>query len=777
MSNITALQFSKLESLSVTNELNKKLYKLHSNEKHPVMGSLAARTIGFIATPLTSLIDATVHSVFFVGKTASLVFIVPYNFVAKRIDTKYMAPEELQFSSALVHLARVAESLFNVILMPLLVLNSPNKAFSLSQNQAGGKEVELHYRDKIELIRKNATNRIDELNEKLKNNQEEIKKLESTIQKLRNEKSPALTGAENKIVNLEKEIEKLSKEVSTISEEKKAVEEKLSVHQHASPIANLQIRTLRKEKTTLENEKADLMNQIEQLLNGKNDGEENWRKEQEKNKKLEIQLKSVDEKISQTEMALKEALRKADLAEQKNKEISEEAIADQNRLANLNTSLKEKGTRLENLLKESLEAQNLLRKEVSQLTLKADEMKKLQLENERLEEELSETTEQLESIQQYQFLEELQTARIFAPGELGLNDKETGDSSVPFINTNNVESEIQELPPYPETLELDSIMSSNVFPDELPIFAEDQVNEKFEELKRSLNTKKLSLLDEIRAGNFKLASNSNQQSNGIKPSHESFLKKHIEKHQSNPIAIKMVYDMIAKFLDNLEDAQFNLENQDGENERTIALDSSMNLNDQTGSLFQSTINSLQNVKSEGEKKQLIIDKIEYFEKLLARVAELRKEYNSNVDKERQEELNRAYNERVEKENAQKLAKERDDLLSGIEVDFDAIRSNVEGTKWNLYIKNTEFKTPEEFKTNYDKVLEWCTTGNITSPDMKELYEKVKSVLFSKENNTNLKVTIATANVQETSVTYNNDGIYDILNQDDGSFSSTEGGEI
>jgi hypothetical protein len=123
------MKISNIERFSLTHELLKTLADWNDSWSYPILGPCAARIVGFITTPLTSLIDAIAHSILFVGKTITGVVISPYNFIVKHFfDSKYLAPSELEIGSALIHLAVATRCFPSILAVPLITLISPNFA-------------------------------------------------------------------------------------------------------------------------------------------------------------------------------------------------------------------------------------------------------------------------------------------------------------------------------------------------------------------------------------------------------------------------------------------------------------------------------------------------------------------------------------------------------------------------------------------------------------------------------------------------------------------------
>jgi hypothetical protein len=128
---------TKLETFTVTSKLTEILDQW--NQTNSIGRQLGARVVGFIATPLTSLVDTVMHAALFAAKTVTGVVITPINIILKN-------PKLLDFelSSALVHLARTTESLFHIAILPFIALVNPSKAHALMTSRLSQKNEEIH---------------------------------------------------------------------------------------------------------------------------------------------------------------------------------------------------------------------------------------------------------------------------------------------------------------------------------------------------------------------------------------------------------------------------------------------------------------------------------------------------------------------------------------------------------------------------------------------------------------------------------------------------------
>lgn len=119
MNNLT-----KLESFTVTAELIDVLDRW--NQSGRIGYQLGARVVGFFGTIGTGAIDVITHTALFGGKTLTGIIVSPLN-----LGLKNPKLVDFELSSALVHLSRAVNSLFNIAILPLITLWNPSKAHAL----------------------------------------------------------------------------------------------------------------------------------------------------------------------------------------------------------------------------------------------------------------------------------------------------------------------------------------------------------------------------------------------------------------------------------------------------------------------------------------------------------------------------------------------------------------------------------------------------------------------------------------------------------------------
>lgn len=197
-----------LERFSCTSELLEKTQKWENDPKHTTLGPLGARTVGVIATPFTSIIDAIVHSILCVGKATTGVFFSFYNkCIATHLNPKYRAPRDLELSSALIHLSRVVDNLARAVILPVLMLLDPTRAYLLSQESSGKNIQTLHG-----MINKNTKEKIN-LQAKIQNLQNKLKVAEAKYNSKDDDFNYIISLQDGEIKRIVGEHEVLEKEV------------------------------------------------------------------------------------------------------------------------------------------------------------------------------------------------------------------------------------------------------------------------------------------------------------------------------------------------------------------------------------------------------------------------------------------------------------------------------------------------------------------------------------------------------------------------------------
>ncbi|MCE2982511.1 MAG: hypothetical protein LW832_02980, partial [Parachlamydia sp.] len=124
------------EDFSLTKKITEQLCNIN-HSRYSISGPLCSRCLASLIIPLTSLSDAAFHSILFLGKGTMGTLISPYNCLAMLFSPKFQAPKELEFSSALIHLMRVVDSLFNTIFLTALAILDPDRADAWVSRKAG----------------------------------------------------------------------------------------------------------------------------------------------------------------------------------------------------------------------------------------------------------------------------------------------------------------------------------------------------------------------------------------------------------------------------------------------------------------------------------------------------------------------------------------------------------------------------------------------------------------------------------------------------------------
>lgn len=297
-----SIGLSKLENASLTAELTKSLYSWTLNEEHPGLGNFGAKTIGFMTTPLTSLIGAIVHAYLFVGTAVTGLFISTYNMIARQIDTNYLAPTDLEFSSSLIHLSRVIGSLFEAVILPFIMLFDPERGYHLSQESAGSgieQMIEKYQDICAKLMRKKA--QIETLKEALQQENNEkteketlIKELQVEIQQLKDDAGKCKEACDVSIAEKEKILLSMKKTLKNKENEKKDLENKLSfieteLEQKKQNLADALIGKV--DDLSLITDKEALTSQVESLKKDLASAKEKLAKEKEK---FEVETASLE---------------------------------------------------------------------------------------------------------------------------------------------------------------------------------------------------------------------------------------------------------------------------------------------------------------------------------------------------------------------------------------------------------------------------------------------------------------------------------------------------
>lgn len=267
-----------------------------------------------------------------------------------------------------------------------------------------------------------------------------------------------------------------------------------------------------------------------------------------------------------------------------------------------------------------------------------------------------------------------------------------------------------------ETSEVDELFASFIGGEKATVEDEAKAAQALKDLQESLKAKKASLFDEIKGGAFNL--NKSSKTVHLKGKHLSVLKE----QGKNPFFLTQVFSNIQKFIESVNDsAEWG----------TAELSSSFIAATSNDWMLQSTIFDYKSKGTEEEKSEFLLSKLSYYEKLLEEIQKMKTEMG-----EKNAQLavqSAAYHQAVaEKEAikaAEELAVQRETLEKGISFDFQAIESQVQAMKWQLFLK-TQNTSPEDFKSIYDEVLEWCKSGDLSEQEMLKKHKYVKNIVKS-----------------------------------------------
>ena len=236
MANINFRPLTALENFSLTEMFTTKMHKWNHDTVHPVLKPIAARIVGCALVAFAALADVLVHAALTLGKTVAAVAVLPFR-------PFFNLPQDVELSSPLIHLMRSTHSIFNVVILPLLCLLDPDRAYQITQTT------------NIVKLKHKITKLQQEFNEEQKSNQTVVEVLQKDY-----------IEAQNKIEQLNANIEKLKKETKepvnpsllAISEE----EEQIATLIKEKAGFEEQVENLRKEKSEQDKAHQSKMNVI-----------------------------------------------------------------------------------------------------------------------------------------------------------------------------------------------------------------------------------------------------------------------------------------------------------------------------------------------------------------------------------------------------------------------------------------------------------------------------------------------------------------------------------
>lgn len=128
-------RLTRCESFGLNQGLTETLCQWDQSKSYPLTGKVGARAVGVLMTPIVSIIDALVHAILFASKLAVSAALLPYNFVATLFIPSIALPKDLEVSSSLIHLTRVAECIVGAAILPVLSLTDPGRAYSIANHK------------------------------------------------------------------------------------------------------------------------------------------------------------------------------------------------------------------------------------------------------------------------------------------------------------------------------------------------------------------------------------------------------------------------------------------------------------------------------------------------------------------------------------------------------------------------------------------------------------------------------------------------------------------
>lgn len=140
----------KSENFSLTRDLTDGLSQIN-NSRYAIAGPICSRVLAFCTVPFVSLTDAAIHTGLCGGKALTGVFVTPYNCLAKAFYPQYAAPEGLELSSALIHLMRVVENVFNAAVLTVLCVLFPDRAHAWMNERQKGNFLNAMHSDRLNL--------------------------------------------------------------------------------------------------------------------------------------------------------------------------------------------------------------------------------------------------------------------------------------------------------------------------------------------------------------------------------------------------------------------------------------------------------------------------------------------------------------------------------------------------------------------------------------------------------------------------------------------------
>ncbi len=127
------------ENYSITAGVTKTLAELNQPKeaKYLIITAPTARIAGVVLIPLAAIGDAFAHLTSATGKILTGVIVSPYNSLAVVFFPDGAISIDYELSSALVHVIRVIQSLFDGVVLPFICLLNPARAHQYMQHRLG----------------------------------------------------------------------------------------------------------------------------------------------------------------------------------------------------------------------------------------------------------------------------------------------------------------------------------------------------------------------------------------------------------------------------------------------------------------------------------------------------------------------------------------------------------------------------------------------------------------------------------------------------------------
>ncbi|MBA3604283.1 MAG: hypothetical protein H0W50_11765 [Parachlamydiaceae bacterium] len=198
------------ERLNWTAQFTKTMEEIN-HSSHTILGPVSSRIAGFVVIPIASLIEAFAHAFLAGGKTLTGFVVSPYNCIANACFPKYSLSQNLEFSSALIHLILAIESIFTAALLPFACLLNPARADAWINSRSTIQELQYKIQELKEEQLKTANKDLDALREEN----------DRLVNQLNNLPTAGNSDLLNRIEDLETRLQNANKEMEDLSKSNK----------------------------------------------------------------------------------------------------------------------------------------------------------------------------------------------------------------------------------------------------------------------------------------------------------------------------------------------------------------------------------------------------------------------------------------------------------------------------------------------------------------------------------------------------------------------------